>query len=176
MSNTEINEVAKSGIEEKPTCASDGCVNPPSTVDLHPDDVDRDFCEKCYIEDNEEDERYCDNDDCPYGGYIYDEEIEKYKGKEYICIGCDTGKGLQEREQEECDKCGREDVLECHSSKCIDHDEELKDMCVYCDSTKFVHDLHLSAVGKEGVVKSCQQCRKELTMTYVIEKYMAGAL
>ena len=133
MSNTEINEVAKSGIEEKPTCASDGCVNPPSTVDLHPDDADREYCEKCYIEDNEED-------------------------------------------LEECDKCGREDVLECHSSKCIDHDEELKDMCVYCDSTKFVHDLHLSAVGKEGVVKSCQQCRKELTMTYVIEKYMAGAL
>jgi len=60
----------------------------------------------------EEDERYCDNDDCPYGGYIYDEELEKYKGKEYICIGCKTGKGLQERELEEeeeekCEICDR---------------------------------------------------------------------
>ena len=47
----------------------------------------------------EEDERYCDNDDCPYGGYIYDEELEKYRGKEYKCIGCKTGKGLQERDK-----------------------------------------------------------------------------
>tara|TARA_R110002020_G_scaffold4878_5_gene20977 strand:+ start:3754 stop:4248 length:495 start_codon:yes stop_codon:yes gene_type:complete len=66
------------------------------------------------MEYEEEDERYCDNDDCPYGGYIFDTEIEKYKGKEYICIGCDTGKGLQEREQEEeeeeeiCPSCGDE--------------------------------------------------------------------
>jgi len=63
-------------------------------------------------EEEEEDERYCDNDDCPYGGYIYDEELEKYKGKEYICIGCKTGKGLQERELEEeeeekCEICDR---------------------------------------------------------------------
>ena len=50
--------------------------------------------------DEEEDERYCDNDDCPYGGYIYDEELEKYTGKEYKCIGCKTGKGLQEKEEE----------------------------------------------------------------------------
>ena len=27
-------------------------------------------------------------------------------------------------EEEECDRCGREDVLECHSSKCIDHDNK----------------------------------------------------
>ena len=44
--------------------------------------------------------RYCDNDDCLYGGYIYDEELEKYKGKSYICIGCSTGVSLQEQEQE----------------------------------------------------------------------------
>ena len=43
--------------------------------------------------------RYCDNDDCLYGGYIYDEELEKHKGKSYICIGCSTGVSLQEQEQ-----------------------------------------------------------------------------
>ncbi len=62
------------------------------------DICEEDIAKRC---EEDEDERYCDNEDCPYGGYIYDEEIEKYKGKEYICIGCDTGKGLQEREQED---------------------------------------------------------------------------
>jgi len=55
-------------------------------------------------QEEEEDERYCDNVDCPFGGYIYDEELEKYKGKEYICVGCKTGKGLQERELERISK------------------------------------------------------------------------
>lgn len=34
---------------------------------------------------------------------------------------------LCEIEEEECDRCGRANVLECHSSKCIDHDEEEQD-------------------------------------------------
>ena len=49
----------------------------------------------------EEDERYCDNDDCPYGGFCCFEVLEEHKGKPYICDGCSTGIGLQEQEQEE---------------------------------------------------------------------------
>ena len=33
-----------------------------------------------------------------------------------------------QQQQEECDRCGREDVLECQSSKCIDHDEEVEEV------------------------------------------------
>ena len=47
----------------------------------------------------EEDERYCDNDDCPYGGFCCFEVLEEHKGKPYICEGCVTGKGLQEQEE-----------------------------------------------------------------------------
>ena len=52
-------------------------------------------------EEEEEDERYCDNDDCPYGGFCCFEVLEEHKGKPYICDGCSTGIGLQEQEQEE---------------------------------------------------------------------------
>ena len=47
----------------------------------------------------EEDERYCDNDDCPYGGFCCFEVLEEHKGKPYICEGCVTGIGLQEQEE-----------------------------------------------------------------------------
>ena len=91
-----------------------GCNAPMSTetlseeeFDEHPEreigyDADGDWkCSDCRVQCDEDEERYCDNEVCPYGGYIYDEELEKYKGKEYVCVGCETGKGLQEREQEE---------------------------------------------------------------------------
>ena len=54
-----------------------------------------------YKEEEEQDERYCDNDDCPYGGFCCFEVLEEHKGKPYICDGCSTGIGLQEQEQEE---------------------------------------------------------------------------
>ena len=107
--------------------ATDDCV----TEDGKHDVVDEHCCNCCEcnscisklqekvnkFSEDELDLRYCDNDDCPYDGYIYDEELEKYEGKEYVCIGCKTGKGLQEQEQEEgngwengiipnCEKCG----------------------------------------------------------------------
>jgi hypothetical protein len=46
-------------------------------------------------------ERYCDNDDCPYLGYCYGEVKDEYEGKPYICVGCTTGKGIQEQEEQE---------------------------------------------------------------------------
>jgi hypothetical protein len=51
-------------------------------------------------EEEEKEERYCDNKDCPYLGYCYGEVKDEYEGKPYICVGCSTGKGLQEQEQE----------------------------------------------------------------------------
>ena len=52
-------------------------------------------------EEEEQDERYCDNDDCPYGGFCCFEVLEEHKGKPYICEGCSTGIGLQEQEEKE---------------------------------------------------------------------------
>tara|TARA_R100000388_G_C7222384_1_gene149715 strand:- start:225 stop:1010 length:786 start_codon:yes stop_codon:yes gene_type:complete len=49
---------------------------------------------------DEENIRWCDNgEDCLYEGYCYDEVMEEHRGKPWICIGCKTGVGLQEREQ-----------------------------------------------------------------------------
>lgn len=56
----------------------------------------QDICSDCK---DEEEERYCDNEECLYGGYIYGEELKKYEGCPYTCVGCRTGVGLQEREQ-----------------------------------------------------------------------------
>ena len=82
-------------------CVECGC---PAMSNTHPILKGKAICDVCWDSvdpPKEEEERYCDNEVCPYGGYIYDEELEKYKGKEYVCVGCETGKGLQEREQEE---------------------------------------------------------------------------
>ena len=46
----------------------------------------------------EEEERYCDNEKCPYEGYCFGEVKEQFEGKPYICEGCVNGKGLQEEE------------------------------------------------------------------------------
>jgi len=46
-----------------------------------------------------EEERYCDNEKCPYKGYCFGEVKEQFEGKPYICEGCVTGKGLQEQEE-----------------------------------------------------------------------------
>lgn len=139
MSNTEINQVAKSGIE-----------------------IDQANC-------------YCEDDDINHPDYKDKTDYHSYTREECEYHNIDYDE-LHADDLEECDKCGREDVLECHSSKCIDHDEELKDMCVYCDSTESVHDLHLSAFDKEGVVKSCSRCRRELSMIYVIEQHLLGTV
>ncbi len=57
------------------------------------------LCLTCEEEDEME-ERYCDNEDCPYDGYCYGEVKEQFEGKPFICVGCIEGKGLQEQEQE----------------------------------------------------------------------------
>jgi len=71
-------------------------------------------CQECYdeeesedeeSEDEEEEERFCDNENCPYEGYCYGSVKKELEGKPYICVGCETGKGLQEREQEEKRRC-----------------------------------------------------------------------
>jgi hypothetical protein len=51
-------------------------------------------------EDEEEEERYCDNVDCPYGGNCFGDLKKQHEGKPFICVGCTTGKGLQEQEEE----------------------------------------------------------------------------
>jgi hypothetical protein len=58
------------------------------------------LCLECE-EYDECEERYCDNDDCPYLGYCYGEVKDEYEGKPYICVGCTTGKGIQEQEEQE---------------------------------------------------------------------------
>ena len=109
-------------------------------------------CYNSYYDVEEEEERYCDNEVCPYGGYIYDEELEKYKGKEYVCVGCETGKGLQEREQEDkyfndrvsagdakCEDCGKWDK----ASNCdYDDDTGLHTNCGLCRDAEEDKDQH----------------------------------
>jgi hypothetical protein len=56
------------------------------------------YCVDCPCEEEEEEERYCDNEKCPYEGYCFGEVKEQFEGKPYICEGCVTGKGLQEEE------------------------------------------------------------------------------
>jgi len=58
------------------------------------------LCNKCEEEQEEEEERFCDNKDCPYEGFCCYEVKEGFKGKPWICVGCATGKGLQEEEEE----------------------------------------------------------------------------
>jgi len=126
----------------------------------HKNDRDEALCNDCHFEpqeggeEEEEDERYCDNDDCPYGGYIYDEELEKYKGKEYICMGCKTGKGLQERELEDkkvngCWEEEEEDLCPCCGTDCDDcqlpwcncpEEEEEEEEAYYCYKCNIVLD------------------------------------
>ena len=63
------------------------------------------YCVDCPCEEEEEEEeeeeRYCDNEKCPYEGYCFGELKEQFEGKPYICEGCSTGIGVQEKEQEE---------------------------------------------------------------------------
>ena len=59
--------------------------------------------------DDEEDERYCDNKNCPYGSYICFEELEKYSGKEWVCEKCSKEKVSDDEEEEVngiCEGCG----------------------------------------------------------------------
>ena len=111
-------------------------------------------------DEDEEEERYCDNDDCPYGGYIYDEELEKYRGKEYKCIGCKTGKGLQEIEEEEggmCHRCGFEDVSWCMSNGC--DDTQYKELCHECEITLGIDVPIMCYTNPDGAdVTLCNNC------------------
>ncbi len=58
------------------------------------------LCNKCEEEQEEENERFCDNEVCPYEGFCCYEVKKEFEGKPWICVGCATGKGLQEQEQE----------------------------------------------------------------------------
>ena len=59
------------------------------------------FEEQDEEEADQEEERYCDNVDCPYGGNCFGDLKKQHEGKPFICVGCTTGKGLQEQEEEE---------------------------------------------------------------------------
>ena len=76
-----------------------------------------DECGGCGSEDESDDEsdddyevRWCDNEKCPYDGFCYDDVLKEHINKPYICEGCSTGIGLQEREDDEvktkCEECG----------------------------------------------------------------------
>ena len=39
-------------------------------------------------DEEDDDERYCDNEKCPHASYICFEELEKYKGKPWVCAKC----------------------------------------------------------------------------------------
>ena len=109
-------------------------------------------CYNSYYDVEEEEERYCDNEVCPYGGYIYDEELEKYKGKEYVCVGCETGKGLQEREQE--DKYFN-DRVSAGDAKCEDCGKwDKASNCDYDDDT----GLHTNCRDAEEAECDCMGC------------------
>ena len=53
----------------------------------------------------DDDERYCDNEKCPYASYICFEELEKYRGKPWVCAKCVDE---DEDEEEQTDEDGRE--------------------------------------------------------------------
>ena len=83
--------------EEKPICCV-GC----GQKGIFPENRDGDtMCVSCHSdgEEEEEEERYCDNEKCPYEGYCFGEVKEQFEGKPYICEGCVNGKGLQEEEE-----------------------------------------------------------------------------
>ena len=51
----------------------------------------------------DDDERYCDNEKCPYASYICFEELENYRGKPWVCAKC-----VDEDEDEEEEKNGKQ--------------------------------------------------------------------
>ena len=112
-------------------------------------------CYNSYYDVEEEEERYCDNEVCPYGGYIYDEELEKYKGKEYVCVGCETGKGLQEREQEE-DK----DQHWGSAMSILLYGKE-EEVCSDCDRGFGQLDANDVELTGEGKYARCADCEDE---------------
>ncbi len=54
------------------------------------------ICFKCQ-EIETDDERYCDNEECPYGSYICFEELEKYRNKDWTCDKCKNEKTTKSR-------------------------------------------------------------------------------
>ena len=52
-------------------------------------------------ESEEEDERYCDNEKCPSASYICFEELEKYRGKPWVCTKCIDDDEEDDEEDEE---------------------------------------------------------------------------
>ena len=97
-------------------------------------------CDKCFkkeYEEEQEEERYCENEKCPYDGYCFGELKEQFEGKPYICEGCVNGKGLQEQEEEEvrcvCPKCFAEGhtFVSKERAKELEKMEEMEEMCPF---------------------------------------------
>jgi hypothetical protein len=91
-------------------------------------------CEECFKK--EEEERYCDNEKCPYEGYCFGELKEQFEGKPYICEGCSTGIGVQEKEQE--------------PPKCVD-----------CDNIASINEYYPNGDHKEKYWTLCEECFKK---------------
>ena len=96
------------------------------------------MCEECFKKDQEEEERYCDNEKCPYEGYCFGELKEQFKGKPYICEGCSTGIGVQEKEEEVstcCEKCEGEGMVlvSKERAKELKEQELLEGLCPFGD-------------------------------------------
>ena len=118
-------------------------VNPPS-FETEPDskfpieveDGSNDFDLDSYFDCEEE--RYCDNEKCPYEGYCFGELKEQFKGKPYICEGCSTGIGVQEKEEEVrtcCEKCEGEGMVlvSKERAKELKEQELLEGLCPFGD-------------------------------------------
>ena len=90
------------------------------------------YCVDCHCE--EEEERYCDNADCPYEGFCCLEVLEEHKGKPYICKGCSTGIGVQEEEVRcVCPKCFAEGYtfVSKERAKELKELKEMEEMCPF---------------------------------------------
>jgi hypothetical protein len=126
--------------EEPPKCKE--CDNLASINKYYPNGDYKEkywnLCEECFKKDQEEEERYCDNEKCPYEGYCFGEVKEQFEGKPYICEGCSTGIGVQEKEEEVrtcCEKCEGEGMVlvSKERAKELKEQELLEGLCPFGD-------------------------------------------
>ena len=64
-----------------------GCVKCGSAPRHNQTDEDGSYL--CLYCEEQEEERYCENEKCPYDGYCFGELKEQFEGKPYICVGCE---------------------------------------------------------------------------------------
>lgn len=109
---------------------------------------------KLQEDDTDDDERYCDNEDCPYGSYICFEKKAEMEGKEYICDKCsDCG-----RTEEELDANDVELTGEGKYARCLDCEDErfshMEDACEECGDRVGRHAANVGIIG----MKICFDC------------------